>query len=68
MTVRPIVIFKVALGASAIAFACLLVLFVVILFAKDIDAADMVWRQPWPAVAWLAALGVCLWAGWFRDN
>ena len=51
---------KVAFATSGIAFGLLLIVFVCVLFAKGIDSADKVWGWPWPAIAWILALPVCI--------
>lgn len=51
---------KIVFAATAIAFALLLIVFVCVLFLKGIDAADRVWSWPWPAIAWVLALPVCV--------
>jgi hypothetical protein len=57
---------KLIVAASAMAFASLLVLFPVFLFISGVDEADKVWRQPWPAIAWLVSAGIC--AMWFKSK
>ena len=60
--IRPLLqkTLRVAIGASAIAFAVLLIVFVVILFAAGIDEADKVWKFPWTIISWCAALPLSL--------
>lgn len=46
-------------AASAMAFAALLIAFLVVLAVAGLDAADEVWSGVYPVVAWLIALIVC---------
>ncbi len=49
----------VVFAASAMAFAALLIAFLVVLAVAGLDAADEVWSGVYPVVAWLIALIVC---------
>lgn len=46
-------------AASAMAFALLMVCFLVVLVAFDLDYADKVWSGIYPAIAWLLAFLIC---------
>jgi len=48
------------LGASAMAFVALLLLFLLLLPVFGLEVADKVWSGFFPVVAWLIALLVCL--------
>ena len=50
---------KILFGASAMAFAFLLVCFFIVLFVFDLHDADKVWRGIYPVIAWLVALLIC---------
>lgn len=50
----------VFLAASAMAFALLLLTFLVMLAVLGLDAADKVWSGIYPGIAWLISLLVCI--------
>ncbi|MCC8557673.1 hypothetical protein [Xanthomonas vesicatoria] len=57
MTIK--VIARILFAASAMAFACLIVCFLVVLVAFGLDHADKVWSGIYPILAWLVALLIC---------
>lgn len=52
-------ILRIFFAASAMAFAFLMVCFLVVLVAFDLNNADKVWTGIYPAIAWLFALLIC---------
>lgn len=57
---NPKTIARIVFAASVLAFAFLLMCFVVVLMMFDLDAADRVWRGIYPAAAWGVALLICI--------
>jgi hypothetical protein len=60
MKIEPSRIMRAAFSASAVAFAVLLVVYIVVLFLYGLDKADKTWGWPWPMLAWIVALPMCL--------
>lgn len=52
-------VLSVIVAASGLAFAALLVIFVVALCVRGIDQAEKVWQWPWPTLAWVVAFPIC---------
>ncbi|MEA9731909.1 hypothetical protein [Xanthomonas campestris] len=50
---------RIFFAASAMAFALLMVCFLVILVTFDLNNADKFWTGIYPAIAWLLALLIC---------
>lgn len=50
---------RIFFAASAMAFALLMMCFLVILATFDLNNADKVWTGIYPAIAWLLALLIC---------
>lgn len=47
---------RIIFAASAMTFATLLIIFVLVLFAKDVHTADSIWRSPLAFMIWAASL------------